>query len=132
MGDRVEVVSIDWQDGRGLVSTVLPRKTETSNPRVANVDHFALVFSVQEPAFEPFQVTRFLVAAESAGISCSVLLNKCDLLQPEGIKEIVSQVEDWGYQAIPMSARDGQGMDQVCRSSDHHYASTQPTFGYHL
>jgi ribosome biogenesis GTPase / thiamine phosphate phosphatase len=113
VGDEVEVVSIDWQDGRGLVSNVLPRRTETANPRVANVDHFALVFSVQEPRFEPFQVTRFLVAAEGAGIACSVLLNKCDLAEKEEVRRVVNQVEGWGYRAIPMSARDGAGMHEV-------------------
>lgn len=114
VGDQVELVSIDWQDGRGLVSNVLPRRTETANPRVANVDHFALVFSVREPWFEPFQVTRFLVAAEGAGITCSVLLNKCDLADDEDVQRVVRQVEGWGYKAIPLSVRDGQGMPEVC------------------
>lgn len=113
VGDRVEVVSIDWQDGRALVSSVLPRTTETADPRVANVDHFALVFSVAEPAFETFQVTRFLVAAESAGIKCSVLLNKCDLMQPQQIQDIIQVVNDWGYSAIPLSVHSGDGLSEV-------------------
>lgn len=113
VGDRVEVVSIDWQDGRALVSTVLPRKTETSNPRVANVDHFALVFAAAQPAFETFQVTRFLVAAESAGIKCSILLNKCDLIQPTEVQQIIQIVNSWGYPVIPLSVHSGDGMPEV-------------------
>lgn len=113
VGDRVEVVSIDWQDGRALVSTVLPRKTETSNPRVANVDHFALVFSAAEPAFETFQVTRFLVAAESANITCSLLLNKCDLVEPREMHKIIQTVNSWGYPVIPLSVHSGDGMLKV-------------------
>eukprot|EP00892_Ulva_mutabilis_P005167 jgi/Ulvmu1/3021/UM015_0061.1 len=113
VGDRVEVVSIDWQDGRALVSSVLPRITETADPRVANVDHFALVFSVSEPAFESFQVTRFLVAAESAGIKCSLLLNKCDLMRPQQVQDIIDLVNSWGYSAIPLSAHSGDGLAEV-------------------
>jgi ribosome biogenesis GTPase / thiamine phosphate phosphatase len=113
VGDRVEVVSIDWQDGRALVSNVLPRKTETANPRVANVDHLALVFSLLQPPFEAFQVTRFLVAAEGAGISCSLVLNKCDLVDSEVVQEVVDRVADWGYTAIPTSVQSGMGLDKV-------------------
>lgn len=113
VGDRVEVISIDWQDGRALVSNVYPRTTETANPRVANVDHFALVFSAAEPAFETFQVTRFLVSAESTGVKCSLLLNKCDLIQPEEVQRIIRMVNGWGYPVIPLSVHAGDGLSEV-------------------
>ena len=119
VGDRVQVISIDWQDGRALVSTVLPRTTETANPRVANVDHFALVFSVAEPEFEAFQVTRFLVAAESAGIQCSLLLNKCDLIQHHEVQMIIDLVNGWGYSAIPLSVHSGDGLAEARLSMIH-------------
>ena len=47
-----------------MVSDVLPRRSELSDPAIANVDHIMLVFSLADPPFEPTTVTRFLVTAE--------------------------------------------------------------------
>ena len=58
VGDYVHVINIDWQDARGLVSGIDKRSSEITNPKIANVDHFALVFSMADPLFEPFQVCR--------------------------------------------------------------------------
>jgi len=50
----------------GMVTDVLPRRSELSDPAIANVDHIMLVFSLADPPFEASNVTRFLVTAEQA------------------------------------------------------------------
>lgn len=47
-----------------MVTEVQPRRSELSDPAIANVDHIMLVFSLADPPFEPTTVTRFLVTAE--------------------------------------------------------------------
>jgi ribosome biogenesis GTPase / thiamine phosphate phosphatase len=117
VGDRVEVMNIDWRDARALVSEVKPRSTEIDSPKAANVDHFALVFSIADPPFEPFQATRFLVSAASIGIKCSLILNKCDLVPEEDVAAQLERVRSWGYPAVAASVRSGRGMQQVLRRS---------------
>ena len=49
-----------------MVAEVLPRRSELSDPAIANVDHIVLVFAAADPPFDPPNVTRFLVTAEQA------------------------------------------------------------------
>ena len=113
VGDQVRVMNIDWQDARGLINEVLPRSSEIKKPQVANVDHFAVVFSIADPEFEPFQATRFLVAAASSNIRCSLVLNKCDLVEEEEIAAQLQRIKAWGYDAVAVSVQSGRGMQQV-------------------
>ena len=55
VGDFVRVINIDWLDARGLVAAIDARSSEIQNPKIANVDHFALVFALADPPLEPFQ-----------------------------------------------------------------------------
>lgn len=113
VGDRVKVVSVDWQDGRGLVGEVIQRKSELLDPPIANVDQVLLVFAASDPPFDVTQVTRFLVATEAAGISITVLLNKCDLLPEEEVSGLVKQLGEWGYSAVPISVYEKLGLDAL-------------------
>ncbi|XP_020701059.2 small ribosomal subunit biogenesis GTPase RsgA 1, mitochondrial-like [Dendrobium catenatum] len=83
VGDRVLVGWVDWVDRRGMIEDVFERKTEVIDPPVANVDHFLVLFSVEQPKLEPFTLTRFLVEAESTGIPLTLVLNKCELANEE-------------------------------------------------
>ena len=80
VGDRVIIEEPDYQDARGAISQVLPRKTELSRPTVANAEQILLVFALEEPPLEPWQLSRFLVKAESTTIPFRLCLNKADLL----------------------------------------------------
>mmetsp|Transcript_30312 Transcript_30312/g.78397 ORF Transcript_30312/g.78397 Transcript_30312/m.78397 type:complete len:397 (+) Transcript_30312:242-1432(+) len=113
VGDRVKVVSIDWQDGRGLVGEVIDRQSELLDPPIANVDQVLLVFAASDPPFDVTQVTRFLVATEIARIPITVVLNKCDLLPQEEVSRLVAQLGDWGYSAVPISVYAKLGLDAL-------------------
>lgn len=113
VGDRVEVMNIDWRDARALVCAVRPRRSEIRSPKAANVDHFAVVFSIADPPFEAFQATRFLVSAASIGIKCSLVLNKCDLVSEAEVQAQLRRVAGWGYQAVAASVQSGLGMKEV-------------------
>ena len=78
--------------GAGMVQEVVPRRNELSDPSIANVDAALMVFSVAQPPFEPANATRFLVSAEAAGVPVRMVLNKADLLPPDQLAAIVSQV----------------------------------------
>ena len=91
VGDKVLVGSIDWVDRRGMIENVFQRSSEILDPPVANVDHFLVLFSLEQPRLEPFALTRFLVEAESTGIPLTLALNKSELVDEE-VRFLISLV----------------------------------------
>ena len=115
VGDRVVVEEPDWLDGRGAISEVLPRKTELQRPPVANADRILLVFALEKPALDPWQLSRFLVKAESTNLELSLCLNKCDLISQEQQHQWQTRLASWGYNPIFISAKQKQGIEQLWR-----------------
>jgi ribosome biogenesis GTPase len=113
VGDRVVIEEPDWEGGRGAIAEVLPRKTQLDRPPVANADQILLVFAIVDPPLDPYQLTRFLVKAESTGLDICLCLNKSDLVSDEQLEEWRSHLKDWGYEAVFMSVRTHQGLEEL-------------------
>ena len=113
VGDRVLIEEPDWQDSRGAISQVLPRTTELERPPVANADIILLVFAVEEPTLDPWQLSRFLVKAESTSLELCLCLNKCDLITVEQQQEWQQRLQQWGYEASYVSVTQQQGINDL-------------------
>ena len=113
VGDRVMIEEPDYQDARGAIAQVLSRKTELSRPPVANADQILLVFALEEPLLEPWQLSRFLVKAESTKIPFLLCLNKVDLLTSSQQKEWQQRLAKWDYQPFFISVRTWQGLEEL-------------------
>ncbi|WP_448601536.1 small ribosomal subunit biogenesis GTPase RsgA [Thermoleptolyngbya sp.] len=113
VGDRVEIEEPDWAGQRGAIAQVFPRRSELDRPPVANADQILLVFALAEPALDPFQLSRFLVKAESTGLSVCLCLNKCDLLTEADLTAWGDRLRQWGYSPLMVSVREGLGLDQL-------------------
>lgn len=113
VGDRVVVEEPDWAGGRGAIAEVLPRKSQLDRPAIANVNQILLVFAVCNPPLEPYQLSRFLIKAESTGLDVVLCLNKSDLISQQQQAEINERLINWGYQPIFLSVKKGINIDQV-------------------
>ncbi|WP_414546226.1 small ribosomal subunit biogenesis GTPase RsgA, partial [Nostoc sp. CCY0012] len=113
VGDRVVVEEPDWSGGRGAISDVLPRSSQLDRPAIANVDQILLVFAVADPPLEPYQLSRFLLKAESTDVDVLLCLNKCDLVSPQGQQEISDRLLAWGYQPLFISVQNGINIDKL-------------------
>ena len=113
VGDRVLIVEPDWQDARGAIANVLPRSTELQRPPVANANSILLVFAVEEPTLDPWQLSRFLVKAESTSLKLYLCLNKCDLITEERRQQWQQRLEQWGYQASFISVKQQLGISNL-------------------
>lgn len=129
-GRRLKVVCGDrvlWQptegDSPGIVEEILPRKSELTRPDrrgrpevlAANVGQL-LVVCAPKPAFDPFLIDRYLVAAELMGIEAAVLCNKQDLNElasAQDMPDICSAYEQAGYPVLWLSAKNGDGIEAV-------------------
>ena len=113
VGDRVLIEEPDWQDARGAIAEVLPRSTELQRPPIANANCILLVFAVEEPPLDPWQLSRFLVKAESTPLKLYLCLNKCDLITEKQRQQWQKRLEKWGYQAIFMSVKQYFGISNL-------------------
>ncbi|TVP63728.1 MAG: small ribosomal subunit biogenesis GTPase RsgA [Nodularia sp. (in: Bacteria)] len=107
VGDRVVVDEPDWAGGRGAISHVLPRRSLLDRPAIANVDQILLAFAVTDPPLEPYQLSRFLVKAESTDVDVLLCLNKSDLITPQVQEEISDRLLGWGYKPLFISVQNG-------------------------
>lgn len=115
VGDRVVVEEPDWAGGRGAIAEVLPRQSELDRPAIANVNQILLVFAVADPPLEPYQLSRFLIKAESTGLDVLLCLNKSDLISPQEQQQVSDRLLGWGYQPIFISVKNGINTDQAAR-----------------
>ena len=113
VGDRVVIQEPDWADGRGAIAEVLPRETQLDRPPVANAEQILLVFALADPPLEPYQLTRFLIKAESTELSVCLCLNKSDLVSDEQLDEWRSRLKGWGYEAIFISVHTLEGLEEL-------------------
>ena len=113
VGDRVEVDGIDWVAGRGAVVALEPRHTLLTRPAVANVSRVVVVVSLVEPALDPLQLCRFLATAEATGVPVELVLAKADLPPAGTVQAWLERLETWGYAALPVSSRRGDGLETL-------------------
>ncbi|BAZ51770.1 ribosome small subunit-dependent GTPase A [Nostoc sp. NIES-4103] len=115
VGDRVVVEEPDWAGGRGAIADVLPRQTQLDRPPIANTNQILLVFAVADPPLEPYQLSRFLVKAESTDLDVILCLNKSDLVSPQEQQQISDRLFAWGYQPLFISVQNQINIDQVAK-----------------
>ncbi|HJN36269.1 MAG: ribosome small subunit-dependent GTPase A [Prochlorococcus sp.] len=113
VGDQVWVEAIDWQQCRGVVCNVEPRKSWLERPPVANVTTVVVALALAEPSFDADQASRFLLTAEQTDLDVQVLLTKTDLISADALAERISALRAWDYQPLAVSAKTGEGLDQL-------------------
>lgn len=113
VGDRVLIEEPDWNGDRGAISQVFSRRSELDRPPIANVDQILLVFALASPAIEPYQLSRFLVKAESTGVSVCLALSKSDLVSIDEQQHWKNRLDQWGYHPIFISVRQQIGLLQL-------------------
>jgi len=125
-----QVVWRPGNQGIGVIVAQLPRRSELCRPDsrgqlkpvAANVDLIVIVFA---PLPEPHAnlIDRYLIAAEHAGITPLLLLNKADLIDEQNEKALnalLGVYRGLGYPILEVSARDGDGMSALRARLDGH------------
>ncbi|MBD2082317.1 small ribosomal subunit biogenesis GTPase RsgA [Leptolyngbya sp. FACHB-17] len=113
VGDRVLIEEPDWNGARGAISQVFPRRSELDRPPIANVDQILLVFALASPTIEPYQLSRFLVKAESTGVAVCLALSKSDLVSIDEQECWKARLGEWGYQPIFISVHQQLGLIEL-------------------
>ncbi len=113
VGDRVVVEEPQFADGRGAIAEILPRKSELTRPQVANADRILLLFALEEPTLDPWQLSKFLVKTESTHLDLCLCLNKTDLVSTEKQQNWQKRLSEWGYNPVFISVATGDSIERL-------------------
>ena len=131
VGDEVRFIPSPGSNG--LIIELLPRRNQfsrrsavpmpTARPHeqviAANVDQVVPVFAVADPAPKWNMLDRYLVAAETAGLPCSICITKLDLLDTSSeqmraeLEAALCEYQRIGYPVYRVCAQTGQGVNEV-------------------
>ncbi len=125
VGDRIQYRKISDQDG-GIIEKIDDRKNyiirKSSNLSheyqliACNIDQAVLMVSLVKPRTFLEFIDRFLVSAEAFRIPVVILFNKIDMYKEKEMNELEGLLETYrniGYQCMPISLRNGIGIDLV-------------------
>ncbi|MCR4781594.1 MAG: ribosome small subunit-dependent GTPase A [Lachnospiraceae bacterium] len=110
VGDFVEFIILEGQEGKGNIEKILPRTSKLIRPEVANVDQALIVFAAIDPAPDMHLLNRFLVNMEMMDIKSIICINKNDLKKEERIPEIYTKA---GYKVICTSVKENEGIEEI-------------------
>lgn len=124
VGDYVRLEPDD--EGKGIITEIEPRenyiirksvkKTDHAHLIAANVDRAVLIVTLAFPRTSTGFIDRFLVTAESFRIPATLVFNKMEILEEEGLAvqaEMMDLYRRLGYQCFEVSALEGRGMDTL-------------------
>ncbi len=110
VGDNV---TIQIENGKGVIEEIHKRTSELVRPTVANVSLAFIVFAVKNPDINFDLLNKFLVLCEYNNIEVMVCLNKIDLVSEEEREEIKKRINDIGYEVLFINAKQGIGIERL-------------------
>lgn len=108
VGDRVEFENTD--EGKGVVTAVLPRKNLLSRPPIANIDKLFIISSYEKPAPNAYIIDKLTAIAEYKKIKPVIVFNKCDMGSFYTWERIYTNA---GFKVFTLSAESGEGIDML-------------------
>lgn len=111
VGDRVTVAEI--YGDRGVITAVADRDNYLARPAIANLEQIILICALAEPAPAPWQISRFLVHCQSAGVPVVVGFSKADLVSANFRTAWIDRLGTWGYSGLAFSTVTGEGMTEL-------------------
>lgn len=108
---------------RGIIEIVVDRKSTLSRPDyydgvkpiAANIDQIIVVSSIA-PALSTHIIDRYLVACEHAQIEPVLVINKVELLDSDGLKQVQKDLAIYtkiGYRVVMASCVTQEGLDEL-------------------
>ena len=107
VGDWVE---ISFENGKGMIETILPRRNAFIRPAVSNLDLLVLLASEVIPITEPFLIDRVTAIAGNQDVPVIICVNKCDLSSEGDLARIYRNA---GYDVVVTSAVTGEGIEKL-------------------
>lgn len=112
IGDMAQIKLTAEDDTKGYVEEILPRKNVFIRPPVTNIDQMVITLAAKNPEPNLLLVDQLAVAAEAAGVTPVICINKIDL-DSENAHKIEEIYVKAGYAVILVSAKQGLGIEAL-------------------
>lgn len=112
VGDRVTISLEGNNNDEGVIEEIHERVSELIRPVVANVTQAFVFFTLKSPDLNLDLLFKFLVLCEYNHLRSIICFNKMDLVKDED-KEVVTMLENIGYEVIKVAAKEGKGIDKL-------------------
>ncbi|MBL7998802.1 MAG: ribosome small subunit-dependent GTPase A [Candidatus Kapabacteria bacterium] len=123
IGDIVLCSVEDGEHGKGTILEVEKRESKllrkVAGQRIerqviaANIEQVLIVASAAEPFYNTRLIDRYLIAAEDGGLSPVIIINKCELMDEEFMREDLRMYNDLGIPVHFTSCKKNRGLDDV-------------------
>ncbi|MFB5191556.1 ribosome small subunit-dependent GTPase A [Alicyclobacillus fastidiosus] len=111
VGDLVKYDPMGTQEG--VVTSVLPRRSELVRPPIANVNQVLVVFAFATPDLNFLMLDKTIAAALIAGVQPAVVLTKADLVDAETANSICEIYRGCGLSTLAIATKLGEGVESV-------------------
>ena len=108
VGDIVEFSHTE--QGRGIVTGIMPRRNSFIRPPIANLDYMVIIASAVIPVTDPYLIDRMTAIACRSGCESIICINKCDLNSADMLYDIYSKA---GFITIRTSAETREGTAEL-------------------
>jgi len=108
VGDRV--VFSPTETGRGVLTSILPRRNSFIRPPVANIDKMIIVVSAAIPVTDPYLIDRMTATALKNDCEPIICINKLDL---DPAKKLYAIYSSAGFRTLRTSAETGEGLQEM-------------------
>jgi len=108
VGDNVTFSSAET--GKGILTSILPRKNSFVRPPLANIDKMVIVASSAIPVTDTYLIDRMTAIAEDGDCEPVICINKTDIDAAERLYRIYKDV---GYITVRTSALTGEGIETL-------------------
>ena len=108
VGDNVKYTTTE--PGKGILTSILPRKNSFIRPPLANIDKMVIIASGTVPVTDTYLIDRMTVIAENSSCEPVICINKADINTADRIYNIYSDV---GFATVRTSAKTGEGIDKL-------------------
>ncbi len=113
VGDYVEIEPLEKEKQKGSIEKILPRKTYSKRPKIANLTQMIFVLSCKAPKPDFLFLDKQLAYAEYLHIKPILCINKIDLGKKEQIQEITEFYGKIGYPILQTNAKERIGIENV-------------------
>jgi len=108
VGDRIEYTASEH--GKGILTSVFPRKNAFIRPPIANLEKMVIVASEAIPVTDPFLIDKMTAIAYKNDCEAVICINKFDLDPADRLYDIYSAA---GFKTVKTSAVTGEGMNEL-------------------
>jgi ribosome biogenesis GTPase len=98
-----DLVTFAIEDGKGVITGIVDRKTLLKRPYIANANLIVLVFACKNPDPNEYLITKFMILAQQAALPFMLVFSKADLIPAQTVNRFAANFRSYGCEVLTTS-----------------------------